>query len=468
LDPSLNGIEAGAHYRFLAAVAAICWRHQRYARGFEADAVDAAIANLSSHTDVFSKDAPFLQAARVASPISVGNSAPVKKLYPWMPADRAENFWTASTVPKVFPLPQAVLALVIHHYYSMGGNNRINGLLCANGSPGIRYPGIGYTATELLWQGKTLLDTLRMNTPKAWVEGIGLPAWADPKCERSQGAPGQPEHPLWRATWGSNTVQTLWDECALVAVSTGGSPNRPPTMGADKVAAKAWWDQRNTEDSFYLYADIETRNAAGFATSTQRKAQRLDLGHQETDLAVEWNSKGLSSVVRSRSKGSVAAPGRDDRLMFLRHLVEGSANSPVVRRTEVLITSPKKWVIDEDRADAVSDAAATVKAVCAEVTKPFTMKGRLTALRDRRVDVETAFWQKVSAPFEDFIINGDGDRIDPAVWPLIHTAALAAFDEVTASTPGPKLAPFIMTARNRVSWNIAETLGLTEQKAGTA
>jgi hypothetical protein len=252
----------------------------------------------------------------------------------------------------------------------------------------------------------------------------------------------------------------------LTAVTTGGFAHRPPSMGEGKVAAKAWWDARNTEDTFYLYVDFERKTAKGIVQSVERKAQRLDFGHSTTDLAVEWNSKNLSSAVKGRSKATVLSPD-DNQIMFLRHLVEGSASSPVVRRTEVLVSSPKKWIIDEDRADAVSFASQLVKTVCSEVCKPFTEKGRLTAIRDRRTDVESAFWQKVAKPFEQFIISGTGDSIDPAVWPAVRTAALAAFDEVTASAPASKLAPFIMTARNRVAWNITQTLGLAPQKAGT-
>jgi hypothetical protein len=152
--------------------------------------------------------------------------------------------------------------------------------------------------------------------------------------------------------------------------------------------------------------------------------------------------------------------------MFLRHLVEGSASSPVVRRTEVLLSSPKKWIIDEDRADAVSDASRRVKAVHAELCKPFTKEGRLAAIRDRRPDLETAYWQKVARPFEQFIINGTGDVVDPVVWPAVRTAALAAFDEITASAPATKLAPFIMTARNWVAFNITQALELAPQHGG--
>lgn len=460
-DPELNGIEAGAQFRFLAAVAALVVRRQGGPlKTFAADAVLAVVDDLEPACHLFDAERPFLQAAHDGKGLTPGQKNAVKRLYPWMPADRAEGFWTRRAVAKEFPTADAALALAVHHHYSFGGNNRIEGRSCVNGSPGIRYPGLGYTATELLWRGTSLLETLMMNLPKAWVDGTGLPAWADPTCAVSQGVPGEPEHPLWRATWGSNTAQCLWSDGALVAVSTGGSRFLPPTMRAGKEGAKEWWDLRNTEDPFYLYADVETKNAAGVVTAVQRKAQRLDFGHQETDLVVEWNAKGLSSAVRGRSQGTVKSPSRSANLMFLRHLVEGTATCPIVRRTEVLISSPKKWIIADDRARAVSQAAGLVKAVCAEVTKPFTLKGRLTALRDRRGDAETAFWRNVTAPFEEFIINGTGTTIDPAVWPRVRAAALDAFDEIAASAPGPKLAPFIMTARSSVARNVNGHIGL--------
>lgn len=470
-DPGLNGIETGAQFRFLAAVAALVVRRQGGPlKGFAVSSVSDVIAGLEPVCNLFDAERPFLQAPHDGRSLTTGSATAPKKLYPWMPADRAEDFWTRNVIAKEFPAAEATLALAVHYHYSLGGNGKIRGRKCLNGSPGIRYPGLGYTATELLWHGGGLFETLMMNLPKSWVDGTGLPAWADPSCAVSRGGPGKPEHPLWRATWGSNTAECLWVDGMLTAVSKGGSLHVPPTMSGGKDGAKEWWDLRNTEDPFYLYVDVETKNAAGVVTAVQRKAQRLDLGHQETDLVVEWNAKGLSAAVRSRSQAAVKSPGRSANLMFLRHLVEGTASSPVVRRTEVLISSPKKWVIAEDRARAVSQAAGVVKAVCAEVAKPFTLKGRLTALRDRRGDAETAFWRNVAAPFEEFIINGTGTTIDPAVWPRVRTAALDAFDEIAASAPGPKLAPFIMTARGSVARNVTGLIGLsaTPDTASTA
>jgi hypothetical protein len=468
LDAKLNGIQAGAHIRYLTAVAALVIRYQgKPGAHFHADAVDQALALLAASSNIADPVRPFLQIPAGTDAPKAGKDAPVKKLLPWMPADRAENFWSDSALPEALSPAEAVLALVVHHHYSFGGNNKLEGRACANGSPGIRYPGVGYTATEVLWNGEGLFETILLNTPKSWADGAGLPAWADPACKVSGSGAGKPEHPLWRATWGSNTALCRWEETGMTAVSTGGAPHLPPSMGAGKVAAKTWWDTRNTEDTFYVYVDIEKKNAKGIVLSSERKAQRLDFGHSTTDLAVEWNSKNLSSAVRSRSKGTVITPEDGNQIMFLRHLVEGSASSPVVRRTEVLVSSPKKWIIDEDRADAVADASLLVKAACAEVCKPFTEKGRLTAIRDRRTDVETAFWQKVAKPFEQFIINGSGDFVDPAVWPDVRAAALAAFDEVTASAPVAKLAPFIMTARNRVAGNLTQALGLAPLKTST-
>lgn len=465
MDATLNGIELGAQLRLLTAVAALVWRKSPSDAEFSPGAVQAVLTDLAPHTGLFDPERPFLQAPAGAEPVTVGDKTPVKKLYPWMPADRAEAFWSENTVPKALSQAEAILALAVHYHYSFGGNNRIEGRSCVNGSPGIRYPGVGFTATEVLWQGKNLFETILLNTPKAWTDGEGMPAWADHSAARSMSRDGLIEHPLWRATWGSNTAQCLWVDGSLAAVSTGGSPHLPPTAGAGKEGAKAWWDQRNLEDSFYLYVDVEKTNAAGVVTDVQRKMQRLDLGRYETDLVVEWNAKGLSQAVRSRSKGTVRTPGRDSQLIFLRHLVEGSASSPVVRRTEVLVSSPKKWMVGEERAQSVAAAANMIKSACAAVTAPFTMKGRLTALRDRRTDVETAFWINVSTLFDEFIVNGTGEEIDAGLWPLVRNAAMDAFDEVTSTAPAAKLAPFIMTARGRVAMNLADALLLRVKKS---
>ena len=465
LESALNGIEMGAQLRVLTAVAALIQRLSPSTSFFDPEAIEEALGQLEPHTNIFDPERPFMQVASGAEAVTAGDKTPVKKLYPWMPADRAEAFWSENTVPMALSQADAVLALAVHYHYSFGGNNRIEGRACVNGSPGIRYPGVGFTATEVLWQGANLFETILLNTPQAWAKGEGLPAWADPTAARSMSPNGQIEHPLWRATWGSNTAKCLWVDGYLVAVSTGGSPHQPPTAGAGKDGAKAWWDQRNSEDSFYLYVDVEKTNAAGVVTDVQRKMQRLDLGRYETDLAVEWNAKGLSQAVRSRSKSTVLEPSRKSRLIFLRHLVEGSASSPVVRRTEVLVSSPKKWMVDEERAHSVAAASLMIRAACAAVTAPFTMKGRLTALRDRRPDVETAFWINVSPLFEEFIISGTGEAIDPALWPLVRDAALKAFDEVTSTAPSAKLGPFIMTARGRVAMNVAEALLLRGKKA---
>lgn len=469
LDAELNGIETGATLRFLTAVVALVVREQDGpGTCLEPAAVDIVIARLSPFTDLYEPELPFLQLPVGRSTPKVSSETLPKKLLPWMPAHRAEAFWSGGAQASTLDPAAAALALAVHFHYSFGGNNRLDGLACVNGSPGIRYLGVGFTATEVLWLGPDLLATLLMNTPKSWIEGTGLPAWADRACVASRPpSVGRPEHPLWRASWGSNTARCRWDDGRLTAVSIGGSPHRPPTMGTEKADAKRWWDLRNTEDSFYLYRDVEQRSAAGVVTRIERKAQRLDLGHAETDLAVEWNAKDLSSDMRSRSRGSLRTPGREARIMFLRHLVEGSASSPVVRRTEVMISSQKKWMIDVERAATVSSASEMLRRVRTELCKPFSDRGTLTMLRDRRTDIETEFWHRVSRPFEDFIIHGSGAELAPAVFLEIRTAALAAFDEVTASSPLAKLAPLIWTARRRVAWNISRSLGLIDERSAT-
>lgn len=466
IDTSLNGVQFGATMRLLTSVAAVVIRHQDQRRPFnrfedskfEAGAIDAAIDELSKYADLFDTEHPFLQLAPdPKNPVT----DPVKKLLPYMPPDRAEGFWAASGQANRLELSDAVLGLLVSYFYSFGGNNRLDGRACVNGSPGIRYVGKGYTATEIMWQGQSLFETLSHNIPNTWVGGIGLPAWADPRGTTALQDSKIAEHPLWRATWGSNTARCQWEGSQLVAASVGGSPYRPPLMGQEKHEAKAWWDLRNTQDPFYLYHRVTVNGSKGGGGSAEPKAQRLDFGYGVTQLEAEWHSKNLSGALSGHSSHRAKNAGSDTPLLFLRHLVEGSASSPVIRRSEVMVSDRSLWQVSDKRANAVAVASNRVKATMHELCKPFTRKGRLGALENRRNDVEAEFWSEVRGPFANYILNGSNDSyVDPQVWPEVLAAALRAFDTVVESVPHSKIAPKLSVARNRVSWHIAELLDI--------
>lgn len=76
----------------------------------------------------------------------------IKKLLPAMPSEQGEDYWNLSvSFPKRLPLEDAVLKLVLFHYYSMAGNNAYDGNKARMGAPGIRFLGKGNTATEFMW-----------------------------------------------------------------------------------------------------------------------------------------------------------------------------------------------------------------------------------------------------------------------------------------------------------------------------
>ncbi|QIK63594.1 type I-E CRISPR-associated protein Cse1/CasA [Leucobacter viscericola] len=467
IDTSLNGVQFGAISRFLFSVAAIVIRNQDPRRPFSKframkfseAAIDAAINQLSEYADLFHPEKPFLQ---IAADLEIPVTSSVKKLLPYMPPDRAEEFWSSSEQPRSLDLPEAVLALAINSYYSFGGNNRLDGRACVNGSPGIRYPGKDFTATEVLWHGGSLFDFICFNVPKSWVEGTGLPAWADPLGATALKDQKIAEHPLWRATWGSNTARCQWRDFQMVAAAVGGSPYRPPLMGTEKHEAKKWWDLRNTYDPFYLYLPVKDTSGGKGASPMEVKAQRLDFGYGATQLEAEWHAKNLSAALRNHSQGRIMVD-EEAPLVFLRHLVQGSASSPVVRRSEILVSARSRWQISESRADAVSEASTKVKLVMIELGKPFSKKGRLAAIANRRGDVEAEFWAEVRVPFAHYIVNGSNDvSIDPNVWAEVREAALKAFDTVAQSVPHSKIAPALSIARNRVGHNIARLLNLAE------
>ena len=50
-----------------------------------------------------------------------------------------------------------------------------------------------------------------------------MPAWADPKGEKSKTDMGM--HPLWLASWTPNGIVGYWEGENLVAVKVGGVPS---------------------------------------------------------------------------------------------------------------------------------------------------------------------------------------------------------------------------------------------------
>lgn len=471
--------EVSATLRILEHVFALATRHGSRKdllekRPLSERAIDDAISDIGSAADLFDPIMPFLQRPNLplrkskdpARVITPGNQ-PVKKLSPSMPPEQAEDFWTfGSHQPSSLETADAVRALVVFYFYSPAGNNAYDGDKCAMGAPGLRFPGKDNSATEVFWRGPNLLATLAENVPRAWVTGGGLPAWADRTCEKSL-LTGGAAHPLWRASWTSNAPACLWNDGRLVAVRIGGVPSDwlLPEMGKSKADHKGWWDGRNVEDPHYLYLPNK---------QNELKARRLDLGRDVTNLAAEWIAGGNGQALRDAASGHLVAPEAEDRIVFFRHLVGGTASSPVIRASEAFTGDSQTWAPDEDAAEVLRDWANTILELQRAVAGPFrrmnsTDKRSLQSghppavfdtLETRHNDAVAYFWREVTDVFSVAVhsLNDDGE-VSTETWRETHAAALRAFDAAIAPFSdqlGARAAYVRARVESRLRWIISQ------------
>ncbi|XCB30941.1 type I-E CRISPR-associated protein Cse1/CasA [Arcanobacterium hippocoleae] len=400
LDQSLPAYEITTQFRFLLSVTALAVRHEiangrvtlyrpekLLTEGLSSAAVDAAIADLGTAADVFDSKMPFMQRPALA-PTSAKDASrrigranlEVKKLSPSMPSAQGEDYWNLIVAfPGELPLGEAVLKLVTYHYYSMAGNNNYDGDKTRMGAPGIRFLGKGNAATEFIWryEDHSLLGSLLAALPQSWVEGAGLPAWADRQLRTSRLKSGG-IHPLWVSTWSSNTAVGFWEskdgEMVLTGVRVGGVPPEwfpfAVTNKEGETQLKEFWDARNQHDPMYLHIP----NKDG-----ELKVQRIDFGRDGADLAVEWAKEGKIAALIQAGSGNVYPYGGETRTpVFYRHQIEGTASSPTIRASEVFVPDPQLWGFDLDYEDQVhiSEEAAFVWSIYKTITSCFRRKNK--------------------------------------------------------------------------------------------
>lgn len=426
LDKRQPGYVYTAQLRLLSQVAAVALRFESTKprklpkEGFSPEAIDEAISRLAKGTDPFDKTFPFLQRPALPQSDSKDKSRelgpgkqPVKKLSPSMLSDEGDHYWNLLTSSKEeLPLAEAILQLVVYHHMSMAGNNAYDGDKCQMGSPAMRFVGADLTATEVIFHGSTLMETLLYQIPASWVEGEGLPAWADRTCEESLAVSSgtMQAHPLWRATWSSNAPACFWEGNVLKGVRTGGIPESwylKHEMGTTKESRKAWWDDRNTRDPFYLYMLNQDK---------ELKVQRLDFGRDGTDLAVEWATRNKSKVMLLKFEDRLLArPADDATILFARHQIAGTASSPNIRASEIFLPDKNKWAfdLDNDTRETIQAHAEMVQGLHGIVTRPFRRKPSnangpvpvLEDLADRKKDATTEFWRRISSLYLELLAD---------------------------------------------------------------
>ncbi|MDK8100423.1 MAG: type I-E CRISPR-associated protein Cse1/CasA [Winkia neuii] len=497
LDPNVPGYEYGAQLRFLAYLLPLVLRNidssivdteEKYIdsdelleNGLPAAVVNKTLDKLLEVSYLDSPDKPFMQQPAAKHPDSTTKFRPkedtVRKLLPTVPSEQGDSFWDLS-LPEQESLHSASAArsLVVHSFYSMAGNGKYANRKMQMGAPGIRFLGKENSATEIFWRGRNLLETLLGLIPWKWVQGSGLPAWADREGRESKSADGH--HPLWCASWSSNAPACRWENGRLLQVRIGGIPEQwyALEMGTHsgssaerKAAAKAWWDTRNLTDPLYLYIT---------GNDGKPHAARMDIGDDPTKLAVEWAAR--QNIPKFAGRDCLAPVPRAHRsLCFIRHQIGKTAQSPGILASVVYFPDPSKWVLDlnEELQAAVRDCALMIQGLLRAVSAPFRRarkedtdpEGRsyaLDPLATRKTDVVNVFWRNISDVYQDFIRSiqdTESSTLPRELYQRAVDASLSAFDEITEAYAQiyPDRIGFV---RSRVSYNLRKTANLITPK----
>ncbi|WP_216395744.1 type I-E CRISPR-associated protein Cse1/CasA [Arcanobacterium phocae] len=491
--------EVAATFRFLLSVVPVVLRFEEKTKwddaddmaalatdGFSVSAVDQALELLSESSNLFDSIHPFMQrpvlppksAKDTSRKIGPGDQE-VKKLSPAMPSDRGEDYWNliVSFLAKL-PLSEAVLKLVTYHYYSMAGNNKYDGDKTRMGAPGIRFLGKGNAATEFMWKvdGESFLYSLFASLPKKWVDGQGLPAWADREMTVSK-LPNGLLHPLWMGTWSSNTAACYWEEEEghqyLAGVRVGGVPPEwlpIAYVGKDsEKALKEWWDIRNENDPMYLYmGDSKSSDGA-------KKAQRIDFGRDGIDLAIEWAAEDKLEALLNSGNTNILPSDAEDRMpIFFRHQIEGTASSPSVRASDVFFADPDVWgfSLRSQQRNEVRWNALLIRAIHRSVTGVFRRRNAsdtkreasgypalaLDALENSRADASAEFWRQITPFYEEYMSElRVGSQPTQKLSTGIYRAAMQTYDSVTEPFIG-QYSQQIFAVRGRLSRTIQKTI----------
>ena len=242
-------LELSALHRLTAAMSALIVREMggRVPAGkFDAPAV---VAVLQTHADALDLHHPLTPAAQewceptaLKDPVSMDFfrfEVPGESSKQWRRRGSMQPRWLAKQ-----DLGVVALHLWVHWFHSVGGNSAsLHDLRPQNGSIGTP---VG-NDQAFFWRGRTLADTFLANTPQAWVEGVGLPAFLDRHALTAGQAPDV--HPLWGGTFTTNATRLEWDATGNpVAYRFGASKHLYPgqTHLPDKSAGakgKEAWSQ---------------------------------------------------------------------------------------------------------------------------------------------------------------------------------------------------------------------------------
>ncbi len=318
-------VEKAGVLRFLSTVTALIAREQAIItrataetvarEGFDPAAITRALDAIDDRLWLIHEATPFMQEGRyLAATSSLKTAASIRST---SPGDSSKAWWGRpgdGFATGDLDLLSAPAALMDFWFYSVNGNVKtvLDGVpLPTHGSAAGKVKAAGVR----LWKmGENLAATLLMNTPRSWMTGSALPAWAQ-NLEIS----GQLE-PLIQATITGNATLLVPERVAGQIVFTGahiGTSLRrgiPPTAAdfAKRTAAKG----RNKA----IVADNERLKAAGEPTVNIEALPMLAEDALKLSLMYAWHTdpqvvfrkpapkqKGLQNVEDRRALNDITA-----------------------------------------------------------------------------------------------------------------------------------------------------------------
>jgi len=418
LDHDVSGMEFMSVVRLLSHIGARMLQKDDSLKGMDREEplpemlIKETLSELEADRPLYGGEQNFFQI-----PDGNGNEHPVYKLSPTVPGDNSQAYWDRDKCkPVILSQEEALRYLLIFGMYSLVGNNTLGGRRRKNGSPGIRRPQAGSTATEMMVQSQTLWNSLLCSIPKSWIEEPGLPAWADPTGKWSKTITGM--HPLWRASWMPNGARGYWENGKLVKVKIGGVPleflgvipefGDPCSKGNGLY--KEWCKQRDEEDPFHLYV----RNPANGVL----RIKKLDLSKDLIQLAVEWAHELTVKELQDQFTQRVGEPDfmMDDSLLFARHQIEGESSTTTIRDSVVTDIKKSLWCLKPNRKiqTRIINQAEFIDTLKKRVCAPFRRQSdkdhpTFDDLADLRPMMETEFWRRITPVYEEVISTAQAE-----------------------------------------------------------
>lgn len=435
-----EGFFYGAQIRILTQIAILAIRNTAGGidhvldNGFSQESLTETFEQLDDGAHLRSGKYPFMQWP-LDTDVTGKTQQNVEKL---LSTGASSDFWDLGSRKTALSLEDATLWATVWGLYSMAGNTVIQGKRHKNCAPAGRGDYAGRTATEIIFEGETLSETLiNCADTKALLSKNtdDLPAWADREGTRSNTLTEM--GPLWKLSWSSNACLLHWENDEVVKVSLGGVPNNWLPTGFKESgyndALKNWDADRDVEDAFYMYAHEEKNG------ETKPRLKEIPYEISTTEMMLRWVLEGAYAFKKPR-------PGvRTKNPVILQHKLSDDFKTPLIRSSRVLDTDPSLWILagntDPDvvrnvkmLAEYVNDVRGCLEKAMQKRKDPESQKGYVfdEDFTPIRRDVLETFWNNLEQTYRKAALSfEEGEEFDQRIQRDIKTITVETFRDVT-------------------------------------